>query len=78
MSILPLARVAAEHKPQPTVAISDSCTTQSMPESGSRPDFDGAKQRSGCKTHIAVHTLAPAGAAGSRAPTSRTERRSES
>lgn len=41
----------------PTVAIIDSRTLQSTPESGARAGYDGAKRRKGSKIHLAVDTL---------------------
>ena len=39
------------------MAISDSRTVQSTPESGSHAGYDGAKKRNGSKVHLAVDTL---------------------
>jgi transposase len=39
------------------VAIFDSRTVQSTPESGTRAGYDGAKRRRGAKVHMAVDTL---------------------
>ena len=41
----------------PTVAIVDSRTLQSTPESGGRAGYDGAKRRKGSKIHAAVDTM---------------------
>ena len=41
----------------PTVAILDSRTLQSTPESGGRAGYDGAKRRKGSKIHAAVDTM---------------------
>lgn len=41
----------------PTVAIVDSRTLQSTPESGGRGGYDGGKRRKGSKIHLAVDTL---------------------
>lgn len=41
----------------PTVAIVDSRTLQSTPESGHRAGYDGGKRRKGSKIHAAVDTL---------------------
>ena len=42
---------------QPTVALVDSRTLQSTPESGSRAGYDGGKKKRGTKIHLAVDTL---------------------
>jgi transposase len=42
---------------EPSVAIVDSRTLQSTPESGTRAGYDGAKRRRGSKVHMAVDTL---------------------
>ena len=52
-----LLRLAAGRKEQPSAAIFDSRTLQSSPESGGRAAYDGAKRRTGSKTHLAVDTL---------------------
>lgn len=52
-----LLRLAAGRSPEPSVAIFDSRTLQSTPESGARAGYDGAKRRKGSKVHIAVDTL---------------------
>src|SRR5262245_26200110 len=52
-----LLRLAAGRNAKPTAAIFDSRTLQSMPESGARAEYDGAKRRKGSKTHMAVDTL---------------------
>jgi transposase len=52
-----IVRLAVERHAQPSAAIYDSRTLQSMPESGGRGGYDGAKKRKGSKTHIAVDTL---------------------
>lgn len=52
-----LLRLGEGRKTQPSAAIFDSRTLQSSPESGQRAAYDGAKQRKGSKTHIAVDTL---------------------
>lgn len=41
----------------PTVAILDSRTLQSTPESGHRAGYDGGKRRKGSKIHAAVDTM---------------------
>src|SRR5215510_11323705 len=50
-------RIAEGRKESPTVAIIDSRTLQSTPESGARAGYDGAKRRKGSKVHLAVDTL---------------------
>lgn len=50
-------RQAAGRNGQPTVAIIDSRTVQSTPESGGHAGYDGAKKRKGSKVHVAVDTL---------------------
>ena len=60
-------RLALGREPEPSAAIFDSRTLQSTPESGSRAGYDGAKRRTGSKTHIAVdrpRTLAHAACHG--------------
>jgi len=52
-----IVRLALERNKSPSAAIYDSRTLQSMPESGGRGGYDGAKKRKGSKTHIAVDTL---------------------
>jgi transposase len=52
-----IVRLALERNEKPSAAIYDSRTLQSMPESGGRGGYDGAKKRKGSKTHIAVDTL---------------------
>src|SRR5919205_479186 len=52
-----LLRLAAGRAPQPTVAIFDSRTLQSTPESGQRAGYDGHKRKKGSKVHLAVDTL---------------------
>jgi hypothetical protein len=42
---------------EPSAAIFESRTLQSMPESGTRAGYDGAKRRRGSKVHLAVETL---------------------
>ncbi len=42
---------------QPSAAVLDSRTLQSMPESGHRAGYDGAKKKKGSKIHMAVDTL---------------------
>ena len=46
-----------ERNPQPSAAILDGRTVQSMPESGARAGYDGHKKKNGSKTHVAVDTL---------------------
>ncbi len=50
-------RLAAGRKAEPTVAIIDSRTLRSTPESGTRAGYDGAKRKRGSKVHMAVDTL---------------------
>lgn len=50
-------RILDGRKAKPSAAIFDSRTLQSTPESGGRAAYDGAKRRTGTKTHIAVDTL---------------------
>jgi len=52
-----LLRAIAGRNPQPSAAILDSRTVQSMPESGARAGYDGHKKRKGSKVHLAVDTL---------------------
>jgi transposase len=52
-----LLRLAAGQDEQPSAAIFDSRTMQSIPESGARAAYDGAKRRKGSKMHMAVDTL---------------------
>ena len=52
-----LLRVAAGRNSQPSAAVLDSRTLQSLPESGARAGYDGAKRRKGSKVHAAVDTL---------------------
>lgn len=52
-----LLRQAQGRHGQPTMAIIDSRTVQSTPESGSHAGYDGAKKRKGSKVHLAVDTL---------------------
>ena len=52
-----VVRVYSERDAQPTAAIIDSRTIQSVPESGARAGYDGAKKRKGSKVHAAVDTL---------------------
>src|SRR5688572_20138846 len=52
-----LLRLAAGRPPEPTAVIFDGRTLQSTPESGARAGYDGHKQRTGSKTHLAVDTL---------------------
>jgi transposase len=41
----------------PTAAILDSRTLRSLPESGHRAGYDGAKRKKGSKVHVALDTL---------------------
>jgi transposase len=50
-------RLAAGRREEPTVAIIDSRTLRSTPESGTRAGYDGAKRKRGSKVHMAVDTL---------------------
>src|SRR5215813_13657120 len=50
-------RLAAGRTAEPSVAIFDSRTVQSTPESGTRAGYDGAKRRRGAKVHMAVDIL---------------------
>lgn len=52
-----LLRLAEGRNEQPPVAIFDSRTLQSSPESGERAAYGGAKRRNGSKMHMAVDTL---------------------
>jgi transposase len=52
-----ILRLAAGRAAQPTVAIIDSRTLRSTPESGARAAYDGAKRKKGSKLHLAVDTL---------------------
>ncbi len=52
-----LLRQAHGRNGQPTVAIMDSRTIQSTPESGGHGGYDVAKKRKGSKVHLAVDTL---------------------
>jgi transposase len=47
-------RLAAGRTEDPTAAIIDSRTLRSMPESGRRAGYDGAKRKRGSKLHIAT------------------------
>ena len=50
-------RPAQGRHPQPTAAVFDSQTLQSVPESGAHAAYDGAKRKKGSKVHLAVDTL---------------------
>jgi len=50
-------RMAEGREPYPSVAILDSRTPQSTPESGHRGGYDGGKRKKGSKVHLAVDTL---------------------
>lgn len=52
-----LVREDALKEGVPTVAILDSRTLQSTPESGGRAGYDGGKRRKGSKIHAAVDTM---------------------
>jgi len=49
--------LAAGRSEEPNVAIIDSRTRRSSPESGTRGGYDGAKRKKGSKLHLAVDTL---------------------
>jgi transposase len=50
-------RIADGRAADPSVAIIDSRTLRSTPESGSRAGYDGGKRKRGSKLHMAVDTL---------------------
>jgi len=50
-------RLAAGRAAEPSVAILDSRTLRSTPESGERAGHDGAKRRKGSQVHVALDTL---------------------
>jgi transposase len=50
-------RIADGRAADPSVAIIDSRTLRSTPESGPRAGYDGAKRKRGSKVHMAVDTL---------------------
>ena len=50
-------RMADGRAADPTVAIIDSRTLRSTPESGPRAGYDGVKRKRGSKLHMAVDTL---------------------
>ncbi len=50
-------RIADGRASDPSVAIIDSRTLRSTPESGSRAGYDGGKRKRGSKLHMAVDTL---------------------
>ena len=52
-----ILRVVAGKKPTPSIAILDSQTMRSTPESGERAGFDAGKLTKGSKIHAAVDTL---------------------
>jgi len=52
-----ILRLLSGRSPQPSAAIMDSRTLQSMPESGARAGYDGGKKKKGSKIHMAVDTL---------------------
>jgi transposase len=52
-----LIRLGEGKTAQPSVAIFDSRTLQSTPESGERAGYDGHKRKNGSKVHLAVDTL---------------------
>src|ERR1051325_6071867 len=51
-----LARTQQGRNPEPAVAIFDSRTLRSTPESGARAGYDGHKKTNGSKIHLAVDT----------------------
>lgn len=51
-----LLRLAEDRASEPKVAILDSRTLRSTPESGARAGYDGAKRKKGSKVHAAVDT----------------------
>lgn len=62
---------AAGRESEPSAVILDSRTQRSLPESGERAGYDGAKRRRGSRVHLAVDTpghvpgeLIPGGGAG--------------
>src|SRR5665213_819223 len=52
-----LLRLASGRAEEPTVAILDSRTLRSTPESGTRAGYDGAKRKRGSKVHMAVDSV---------------------
>jgi len=52
-----MLRALAGRPREPHAAVIDSRTLQSMPESGGRGGYDGAKKKKGSKIHMAVDTL---------------------
>jgi transposase len=52
-----ILRLINSRTDQPSAAVFDSRTLQSMPESGHRAGYDGAKKKKGSKIHMAVDTL---------------------
>ncbi len=52
-----MLRLAQGRPPNPTVAIHDTRTLRSTPESGPRGDYDGAERKRGSKVLAAVDTL---------------------
>jgi len=52
-----ILRLIAGRRDQPSAAVMDSRTLQSMSESGHRAGYDGAKKKKGSKVHMAVDTL---------------------
>ena len=50
-------RLLQDRHENPTAAIDDGRTLQSVPESGGRAGYDGAKKKHGSKVHAAVDTL---------------------
>lgn len=52
-----LLRLVPGREPALTVAVVDSRTLQSAPESGEGASYEGSKRRTGSKVHLAVDTL---------------------
>jgi transposase len=52
-----ILRLVQGRNEEPSAAIYDSRTLQSVPESGARAGYDGYKRRKGSKVHAAVDTL---------------------
>jgi len=52
-----IVRFLDDRNAEPSAAILDGRTLQSVPESGARAGYDGAKKKKGSKVHAAVDTL---------------------
>jgi transposase len=52
-----LLRILEGRSAEPSAAILDGRTLQSVPESGGRAGYDGYKRKKGSKVHVAVDTL---------------------